>query len=246
MVTKPKILIYDIETAPNLGYYFQLYQEGNILQVKSYWYMISFAWKWLGESKTHILALPDFDKYEKNSEDDSQLVLELWKLFNEADIVIAHNGNSFDQKKANARFIANNLIPPIPYQQIDTKLVAKKYFKFDSNKLDDLGDYLGLGRKLETEKGLWIKVMAGDKKAWKIMCDYNKQDVILLEKVYLKLLPWMTNHPNMNLLNGTTHECPNCGGNTIKRGFHNTRASRTQRYQCLNCFAWSQGTKIAR
>lgn len=245
MQNKPKILIYDIETSPNLGWYFNLYQEGNILKVEDHWHMLSFSWKFLGDKKTHVLCLADFPDYKKDKENDKQLTAALWGLFNEADIVIAHNGNSFDQKKSNARFIAHGFKPPAPYKQIDTKLVAKKYFKFDSNKLDDLGAYLGLGRKLETGgKELWFKCMDGDKKSWKLMCDYNKQDVILLEKVYLKLLPWMTDHPNVALLTGQIQACPNCASFDVhKRGLVYTRTRTYQRYQCQSCFAWSQAPR---
>jgi hypothetical protein len=241
-----KILLYDIETSPSMGYYFELYREGNIVWNEKSWYMLSFAYKWLGEEKTNVVSLPMFKSYSKNREDDKELVAELWKLFDEADVVIAHNGNSFDQKKTNARFIYHNMQPPSPYKEIDTKLVAKRYFKFDSNKLTDLGKYLGLGQKLSTGGfELWQKCMAGDPDAWKLMCKYNKQDVVLLEQVYLKLRPWMTNHPNMNIISGAIHNCPNCNSSDIQgRGFTYTRVSKRQRYWCKSCGAWSSGEVI--
>lgn len=238
---KPRILIYDIETAPNLGRYFELYKEGNIVWKESDWYILCFAWKWLGENKTHVMSLPDFKTaYKKDRENDLALLEKLWDLFDEADVVIAHNGNSFDQKKVNARLIYHGFNPPTPYKQIDTKLVAKRYFRFDSNKLDDLGDYFQIGRKLQTGGiQLWKDCLAGNKKAWKKMTDYNKQDVILLEKVYEKMKPWINNHPNIALLNGDEEACPNCGSFEIqKRGFDYTRVGKSQRYQCQNCYSW--------
>lgn len=246
-----KILLYDIETAPNLGYIWGKYEQ-DVLSYTREWYMMTFSYKWLGEKKTHVVSLPDFPKtYKANPENDYELVCELWKLFNEADVVIAHNGNSFDQKKANARFIYHNIQPPRPYKQIDTKLVAKKYFNFNSNKLDDLGQYFKLGKKLPTGGfDLWKGCMAGDKKAWKTMCDYNKQDVILLEKVYLKMLPWMNDHPNVALLNGDKKGCPNCGSvDIVKRGLGYSRSSVFQRWKCKTCQSWHQspikdGTQI--
>ncbi len=246
--TNRKIASFDIETSPSRGWYFNLYQEGNILEVDKHWHIMSFAYKWLGEDKVYVVSMRDFKLYKKDKENDKEVVKKLWELANEAEVLIAHNGNSFDIKKMNARFLAHGLTPPTPYKSIDTKLVAKRYFKFDSNKLDDLGDYLGIGRKLQTGgKGLWFKCMEGDKKAWDLMCEYNKQDVILLEKVYLKMLPYMTTHPNYNLLMGTTHSCPNCGEDKLqKRGFATTRVSMNQRFQCTGCGSWSQGEKIAR
>ncbi len=244
-----KILLYDIETSPSLGYYFELYKEGNIVWNEKSWYIMSFSWKWLGESTTHVLSLPDFPQYKRDKENDIRLCYELWKLFDEADIVIAHNGNSFDQKKANARFIYHGFTPPSPYKEIDTKLVAKRHFKFDSNKLTDLGKYLGCGQKLETGGfGLWQKCMKGDLDAWKLMCKYNKQDVVLLEQIYLKLRPWMKSHPVTKAFETSNPVCPNCdSGKTQKRGTALCgQSTYKQRYQCRNtvCGAWFQGEAI--
>ncbi len=44
--------------------------------------------------------------------------------------------------------------------------------------------------------------MNKDPAAWKVMEKYNKQDVLLLEKVYDRLLPWIKSHPNHHLFNG--------------------------------------------
>ncbi len=238
----PNILLFDIETAPNLGLYFELYKEGNILSVERNWYLLSYSAKWLHEKKITTKTLPMFSPWKKDKTDDSALVKSLWQLFNDADVLIAHNGNSFDIKKMNALFIKHGLPPPSPYTQIDTKLIAKRYFKFDSNKLDDLGKYLGVGRKLKhTGFDLWLDCMHGDKKAWKIMAEYNEQDVLLLERVYLKLLPWDKNHPNRNAFRDVNN-CPKCGSKNIKReGFSYSKTSRTQQYSCKDCGGWSRG-----
>ena len=240
-----KILLIDLETAPNIGAYFSLWDEGNILWNEKYWYILCFAYKYLGEKETHVVALPDFKTWKKDKESDEELVKKLWELFDEADIIIAQNGNAFDIKKANARFIKWGLESPSFYQKIDTLVIARKYFKFDSNKLDDLGDYLGIGRKLRTEKGLWQDCMKGDKHAWKTMKEYNKQDVILLEKVYYKLRGWDIHSPNLNLLYGGIYCCPTCGSSQVhKRGFRYTRTNIYQSYYCLNCGRKSQGEII--
>ncbi len=241
---EPRILLFDIETMANLVYVWGKYEQ-DAIAYRRHWYMLTFAYKWLGENKTYVHSLPEYSLYKKEPENDKELVKELWKLFDEADIVIAHNGASFDVKKANARFIKHKLPPPSPYKIIDTKLVAKKYLKMDSNKLDDIGDYFNIGRKINTGGfELWLGCEAGDKKSWKKMCDYNIQDVILLEKVYLEMLPYMTQHPNLGLMNGIAHACPNCSSeNVTKRGVSYTRTSVYQRFQCGDCHAWSQAPK---
>lgn len=236
-----KILLFDIETAPNLAYVWEKYEQ-DVIAFEKERYMLSFAYMWLGNEKLHVKALPDYKLYKKDKTDDFALIADLWKLFDEADIVIAHNGNRFDIKMANACFIRHGLKPPSPFKTVDTLAVARNKFKFNSNKLDDLGELLGLGRKVEHGGfKLWLGCLMGDKKAWKLMKDYNGQDVILLLKVYLKLRPWMTNHPNLNLLRGVNC-CPSCQSNKIhSRGFGYTKTTKYNRYQCQSCGGWFRG-----
>lgn len=236
-----KILLFDIETAPSLGYVWGKWEQ-NVIEFERDWYILSFACKWLNGKKTAVCSLPDFKGYKKNPEDDKLLVAVLWKLFNEADIIIGHNGDAFDIKKANARFLTHGLLPPSPYKTVDTLKLARKYFKFDSNKLDDLAKSLNIGRK-ENVGGFatWKGCMTGDKKSWKKMTSYNKMDVELLEKVYNKLKPWSNNHPNVALLNGKTNSCPICGSDKVqRRGYSITKTNKFQRIQCQSCSGWSR------
>lgn len=233
-----KILIFDIETTPNLGYVWQKYQQ-DVLEYVSEWEMLCFGYKWLGEKETVVVGLNQFS--------EEILVRRLWQLFDEADIIIAHNGNSFDVKMCNAKFIEFGLQPPSNYKTIDTKLVARRYFRFNSNKLDDLGHKLGLGRKLQTGGfSLWMGCMAGDKKAWNKMLRYNRQDVLLLEKVYLKLRPWIENHPNIGLIDeGNPDNCENCGHHKLhRRGTRYTSRRRYERLRCTKCGHWQKGKLI--
>lgn len=241
---KPRVLIYDIENTPTVVTTWGLWEQ-NAIETLEEWYLLSYAYKWLGEKETHVVGLPDFKGYSKDKKNDKALCESLHKLFEEADIVIAHNGDTHDQPKSNSRFIYHGLTPPSPYKSIDTKKVAKRYFKFNSNSLNNLGTYFNLGNKIENGGiKLWRDCMEGDMKAWALMKKYNKQDVVLLEKVYEKMKPWMNNHPNIGLLTGYIHACPNCGSENIhKRGIAYTRVSFSQRYQCKDCSAWSQSPK---
>jgi hypothetical protein len=245
MKNKVRVLLYDIETSPNLAYVWGKWEQ-DVIAFKDEWHMITFSYKWLGENKTYVKSLPDYLLYKKDKTNDKALIEDLWKLFDEADVVIAHNGNSFDQKKTNARFIYHGLPPPSLYKQIDTKLIAKRYFNFNSNSLNDLGQYLKCGKKLKTGGfDLWLGCMSGDKKSWKVMCDYNKQDVILLEKVYLKLRGWDNQHPNISLISGEKTNCPNCNSShTKKKGFNYTKVHTYQSHQCLDCGRRYQGELV--
>jgi hypothetical protein len=247
-IAKARVLLYDIETAPNLSYTWGKWQQ-DVIDFHYQSYMLCFAYKWLGESQTHIVALPDFPNYKKDVQDDSALIEALQRLFDEADVIIAHNGNSFDQKVSQGRMLVNGLTPPSPYKQIDTKLVAKRYFRFNSNSLNDLGQLLKLGKKLPTGGWkLWLGCLNNDAKSWATMKRYNIQDVKLLEKVYLRMRPWIDNHPAMNILEDKLEACPKCSsGPLIKRGTRLVNKTTTvQRFKCSNCGGWSRGRKSER
>ena len=236
---QPKIAYIDLETAPNLGFVWGMWEQ-NVIDFKKHWFILSFAVKWAHEKKIRTYALPDYKRYSKSKDDDFELVRDLWGDFDEADIIIAHNGDRFDIRKAAARFVAHRLGPPSPFKTIDTLKIARKHFKFDSNKLDDLGNYLGVGRKLpHTGKHLWLGCYNGDQKAWGLMRKYNAQDVALLDRVHLRLRPFATNYPNLNFYT-KKNACPYCQSSNIQyRGWHTTRTSKKARIHCQDCGAWS-------
>lgn len=241
---KPRVAFYDLENAPSLGWYYDRYREGNIVADEQDWFMLSFAWQWADEKKVHVKALCDYPAYTKNKTDDSHLVKDLWKLFDEADILIAHNGDRFDRRKSNSRFLGCGLPPPSPYKTVDTLKVARRQFMQGSNKLDTLGEFLGLGGKLPTTGWhTWRGCIDGDQKAWAKLKKYNKRDVSLLKQVYEKLLPWVPNHPDMRIYTGK-HSCRNCGSPHLQyRGEDRTLTAIKQRYKCMNCLSWGSVPK---
>lgn len=244
-MNKAKICFVDIETSPIIGYTWQKF-DTNLIKILEPTKIMSMAWKFLGDDKTQVKALCDYKGYKANVLNDKNLMNDIWRVLDDADIVAAHNGQAFDIKKINARFIINGLDAPSSYDVVDTLKVAKRYFKFDSNSLDDLGRYLGEGEKVSTGGfGLWTSCMAGDPDSWDRMKEYNKHDVDLLEKIYLRLRPFMDNHPDVNTVTGDfskTPACHTCGSSRVqKRGFAFTKTGRKQRYQCGDCSSWSTG-----
>jgi DNA polymerase elongation subunit (family B) len=228
----PKVLLYDIETAPNLSYTWGKYEQ-DVIAFEQESYILSFSAKWLG-GKQITKGLCDYPNYRPGKANDKALVTELYNLIDQADIVIAHNGDRFDIKKMNGRFLYHGLTPPAPYKTVDTLKVARRYFALNSNKLDDLGELLDVGRKVKHPGfELWLGCMNGDPKAWDLMKRYNKQDVILLEAVYEKLKPWIQNHPTPK--DGLV-DCPNCHSTHFqKRGMDFSRGTKYQRAKCQDC-----------
>jgi hypothetical protein len=239
----PKILIFDLETAPVRAYVWGLWKQNVYIdQIISEWFLLGYSCKWLGEDNVYSNILtPD----EVKCEGDFRLVIELWEFLDQADYVIAHNAKRFDVPRVKSRFIVHGLTPTSYYQQIDTLEVAKKEFGFSSNKLESLARIFGFEGKKSTDFKLWSDCMDGDPIALKYMEEYNRQDVLLLEKVYLKLRPYIKSHPNWNLYTDTNDAlCPSCGSNDLlEDGHYFTQTGKYVTYKCSGCGAISRKRK---
>lgn len=176
------------------------------------------------------------------------MLSKIHSLLGEADCVVTYNGMRFDVPILNKEFLIHGFLPPAPFKQVDLYKVARSRFRFASNKLDWVAQSLGLGSKVR-HKGfeLWIECMNGDPKAWEQMEKYNVQDVVLLEKVYDRLLPWITNHPSFGAYSRTGDDslvCTNCGsGNFQYRGYAVAKTLRYRRAQCKDCGKWLRSNK---
>lgn len=237
---KVNTLIYDIETSPIIGYTWSIWQT-NVIEVLHDWQVLSVAWKWFGDKKTQVLGQDDFPDYKPGVNNDFNVIKKIHELFDKADIVVAHNGDKFDQRKVTARMIVHGLTPPSPYKQVDTKKVAQRYANFTSNSLDFLTKRLDTDNKKGDAGGFktWTGCLAGDSSSWALMKKYNKQDITSLEDLYIRLRPWMTNHPNMGRLQNKETVCPKCGSSNLQsRGYRSTNSYRYRRFQCLACGGW--------
>ena len=245
MKNSAKVLLYDVELSPNISYTWGKYEQNAIAFVRERM-VISIAWKWLDKSKVYCVALPNFKTYKKNKHDNKAMIRKFHKVLTQADIVIAHNGNRFDEKQLATDFAKKDIKPPTPHKSIDTLIVARRYFRFNSNSLHDLGIALGVGGKMKHEGfDMWLGCMAGDKKSWAQMVKYNKHDVVLLEKVYKKMLPWISSHPNLTHFSGDRASCSGCGSsNTERRGKMFYAGSSRSRLQCRDCGKWSLGESV--
>lgn len=240
--TSAKVLILDIETAPIRAFVWGIWQQNvGTHQIQSDWFCLTWAAKWLFEDKVYSGKLKPKEVAEQN---DKRIIEGIWKLINEADIVIAHNGEKFDIPKLNSRFILNGLQPPLPYQQIDTLKHIRRQFGFTSNKLDYVNKLLNLERKKDTNFELWENCMKGNADALSEMEEYNVQDVRILEETYLQIRAWIKPHPNMGLfiLDEKEHRCPNCGSSelTEQGKNYNTTSNVYTLMRCDNCGAASR------
>lgn len=238
----PRIAFIDIETAPIIMAAWTVY-EANAVWVERDTYIMCFAVRWSDEKRTKTYALPDYPRYRRHKHDDKDLCKDLFRILDAADIVVAHNGDAFDIKKINSRLAVHGFKPPSTYKTIDTLKIARRTFKFDSNKLDNLGRYLGEGRKIpNTGAALWRGCVDGDERSWRTMRRYNAKDVDLLVNVYDRLKAWAPNHPDLRAWRGAPLGCPTCqSSNVQRRGFIVAKTQRRERFQCCDCGAWYSG-----
>ncbi len=233
-----RLLLFDLETSPNIGYVWGKHEQ-EVIEFVEESEIISVAYKWLGKKQIKAFCLYDFNGKNK------KLIGKLHQLFDEASIICGHNSNSFDIKVANRSFIKYGFPPPSPYKQIDTLSIARQKFRFNSNRLNDLSIYLGIGKKVDTGGfELWKKCFRdNDVKSWRLMKKYNRMDVELLEKVYLRLRPYMNTHPVVSTDNELI--CPVCGSDHLQsRGWVYMNVFKKRRVQCQNCFKWFYGEQI--
>lgn len=235
----PKVLVYDIETAPIIAHVWRLWDQNVALnQIARDWHVLSWSAKWLNDPEDKVMYMDQ--RNAKNIEDDSEILKYIWLLIDQADVVITQNGKNFDQKKLNARFIINKMQPPSSYKHIDTKQIASKIFGFTSNKLAYMADVLcEKYKKLDHAKyvghELWNQCLLGNIDAWNEMETYNKHDVLALEELYTKLIPWDSS-VNFNLYHDDLENTCKCGSDKfIRNGYYYTSAGKYQKFKCKQC-----------
>lgn len=228
-VDGPKILFIDIETKPILGHVWRLWDQNvGLNQIVEDWSILSFCAKWKGTEEVIYQDLEGQDDFE----DDAVLLDSLWRLLNEADIVIGQNSRRFDVKKIFARFILNGLPKPSHFRQIDTMEIAKRQFGFTSNKLEYMTDKLCTVYKKQTHKQfpghlLWAECLKGNPEAWAEMKDYNIYDVLSLEELYDILSSWDDKLPNFDVYVDGILDMDEW----VKDGFHYSNFGKYQRYR---------------
>ena len=226
-----RLLLLDIETAPLSVFSWGLWDQNiAINQIIEPGYTLCWAAKWYKSREVLFDSIHDSRP--------KQMFKKIHKLVDEADAVVHYNGTRFDMPTLNTGFLEHGLHPPSNYADIDLLKTARQKFKFPSNKLDYVSQELGLGQKLK-HKGmdLWRGCMAGNDADWRVMKRYNIQDVKLLEKVYVRLLPWIEGHPNWGLfVDAEDPVCRNCGSKNVqKNGVRRTSTMTYHRYRCNDC-----------
>lgn len=207
-----KRLFFDIETSPNLGIFWSTGHKINIRpeQILAERKVLCISYKWEGEDKVHNLTWDGIT--------DAHMLEEFSKIIEEADEVIAHNGDRFDIKWLRTRCLMHDIPFSTYVKTLDTLSKVKTMFNFQSNKLDYIARVLGVGGKISTGGlELWVKVMFGDEEALDKMVEYCNNDVVILEDVYHRIQNYIKPNTHVGVKQGKEpHTCPTCGSEEVE------------------------------
>lgn len=230
-------LLFDIETSPCIGWFWRPSYNTQITynQIIEHAKIICISYKWSEQDKVYSLTWD-------SKQCDKKMLKDFIKVLNQADEIIGHNSDKFDIKWLRTRCMYHNIDMFPNYKSLDTL----KYFRGNalqpSNRLNDIGDYFGLGHKVENEKDLWQKVcFKNNRQALKRMVKYCEGDVLLLEKVFNKIRPVVK---PITHITGVKSDCPDCGSDNVQfYGYHYTpNGTKKQRLRCNVCYKAFQYT----
>lgn len=234
------VLFIDIETSPNLGMVFDLWNQNlSLAQLQESGTILCFAAFWGHAPNRPIFHSIWDDGFER-------MVERAWELLDQADVVVHYNGRKFDVPWLNSCFRDLGLPPPSPFRQIDLYVAVKSQFKLPSYKLEYVAERWLDDRKMKHEGfSLWVKVMAGDPAAQRTMKRYCIKDTKLLIQLLEIMLPWIPRLPNVGVYydDGELH-CRACGSTDLTRqGYAHTQTRTYQRYRCSDCKTWMRATR---
>lgn len=232
---EPKILFLDLEWRPTKAYVWEPWkQDITPEKIIEHGGLLCVGLKFSTDKEVTL--------YSDWEHGHNGMVHKVHQMMSEADAVVTYNGDKFDLRKLEGEFLLAGLAPPPTLTSVDC-LKAVKKFGFFMNRLGFIGPFLGLGSKVEHEGfSLWTKVNEGDVNAQKRMAKYCKQDVLLLEKLYYKIRPYIRNHPHLGFTQA--EQCGACGSVQVqKRGFRRTKTFKIQRLQCQTCGSWMDGKR---
>jgi uncharacterized protein YprB with RNaseH-like and TPR domain len=232
--TKRKRLFFDIETSPNIGLFWEAgYKKNidysNIIQERA---IICICYKWEDDKDVYSLQWD-------SKQNDKAMLLKFVEVANTASELVGHNGDKFDLAWIRTRCLFHGIQMFPTYTTIDTLKIARSKFKFNSNRLNYIADFLGLGQKIKTEFNLWKDILLHkDKDAMEAMIKYCKKDVILLEKVFKHLNTHIEAKTHYGVLFGQYKgTCPECGSDDLSKAGTRTTATGVVKfkYQCNTC-----------
>jgi uncharacterized protein YprB with RNaseH-like and TPR domain len=204
------------------------------------------GFKEVGTGKASVIGILDYVGSDRDLiKAEKKMLVDISARLLEADVWLTHYGTYYDIPFINTRLIYHDLpILPPNFTHIDTWKISRNRLKLRNNRLVTISGFLGTKEEKNAIKPeQWLRALSGHKPSMEYIIEHCRRDVVVLEETYLILRPLVLDHPNRGLVDGRGG-CSVCGSQKLqKRGTHITRTRKYQRYQCMNCGAWSKGIK---
>lgn len=125
--------------------------------------------------------------------DDRELVEAILRDLEKADIIFAYNGTGFDFPFLRTRALIHGLPPVEPRKIVDPVMIARRVFRFRSNRLDAVARAMECPfQKTEVDQGLWARAMLdGDSAAMDQIVEHCEIDVKVLAWVARRIAPYV-------------------------------------------------------
>ena len=245
-----KMVFLDVEVAPAITLAFNMFKHfSSPDHIVQFPYMLTAAWNWLHEDEDtiHARSLPDYDSFNEDVTNDSELIVDLWEVLDECDILVAQNAK-FDKGWMSQQFALHGLPEPSPYRVICTLKGNKNNFSLPSNSLGYVVKYFRLEQEKLKHDGidLWKRCMSGDEDAFEDMVTYNRGDIPTLRNLYLTTRAHIEKHPNLAVyFSDSKQRCPVCGGDHFEKldKFAYTNLSKFESYRCTGCGTVKRGSE---
>ncbi len=230
---KPKILIYDIETSPCKGWFWRTGKQViNANQILEFGKIICISYRFTHWPEGQVKNL-SWNKHQN----DAKMCMDFYKIADRADVLVGHNGDNFDKKWLNTRLAFHGHPTLIHQTTEDTLKQARQQFNLPSFRLGFLCKYFGIEEKLVTKTGLWDRVVfQNNRESLKDMMEYCDQDVLILDKLYKRIWPYIKHKINIGIFNDVKNICPKCGSKHRRnKGYRYTSVGKYQDWLCKNC-----------
>lgn len=234
MTNTPRALLFDIETKPCKFWAWhtgkQYLNHDQIVDGQKF-DIITICYKWSDSSKIYSLT------WDRN-QNSSKMIEAFSAIVSQADLVIGHNCDKFDMKQINTQRLINNQTPIDWPVSDDTLKQFRKHFALPSYRLDYIAKLLVGAGKDRMQFQDWIDIVdRKSKPALDKMVKYCKKDVLLLDKIYKKLIPFLKPKIHVGLYQGNDKSsCPRCGHTLSQsQGVRITACAAYQRRRCKKC-----------
>lgn len=251
LMSKPKILYYDIETSPLKAWVWgcgkQFVGHKQLDKNHSMWGIICVTYCWNDGKPAKAI---DWGYHEQ---DTGRVVAEFDEIIKQADWSIGKNSDRFDTKMINANRMLSGLpgLPQWTKYKDDLEVQMRRYFRLPSQSLDYISGQLGYGGKIKMEFQDWIDIVEknkdGEKKLEK-MIKYGKKDVVDTRALWERLQEHFEPRFNRATFDDKRLACrhQDCGSENLKKnGTRVAGKTKYQEYHCNNCGRYAGRTPIS-